>query len=103
MNKEYKEIRDNLSIIGLSKTEQDAFFVLMQIQWPQPVSVLAPELEVPRQTANTILRNMSKKGLVIQTNQDGVSHYHTNIKQISEYVDTMCVRLQKAKNYIITS
>jgi len=103
MDHEFRIIKENLDTLGLSKTEQKTLLLLMEIQTPLPVSALAPELEVPRQTANTILRNMSKRGIVLQTHQNGISCFHTNRKQISAYVDALCDKLQKAKIAIINS
>ena len=95
--KVHREIRENLAIIGLSETEQDTLFALMEFQQPLPVSILALELEMPRQTANTILKNMSKRGIIIKSKKDGMAHFHANQDQISIYVDALCDKLKRAK------
>ncbi|HTK33146.1 MAG TPA: helix-turn-helix domain-containing protein [Candidatus Paceibacterota bacterium] len=96
-----KTLRENLAILGLIKSEQDMYFLLMEIQSPQPVSVLAGELGVPRQTANTILKNMAKRGIIIETKHRGKSCFHTNRDQTSKYIDATISRLQIAKKIII--
>ncbi len=101
MDHEYKILRENLTILGLIKSEQDMYFLLMEIQSPQPVSVLARELEVPRQTANTILKNMTKRGIILKTKHYGKSCFHTNRDQTAIYIDAMIFRLQTAKKTII--
>ncbi len=101
MDHEYKILKENLTILGLSKSEQDMYFLLMEIQSPQPVTILALELEIPRQTANSILKVMAKRGIVIKTKHHGKSCFHTNLQQINKYIDKTIISLEVARKIIV--
>ena len=101
MDHEYKILRENLTILGLIKSEQDMYFLLMEIQSPQPVSVLAKELEIPRQTANSILKDMTKRGIVIKTKHQGKSCFHTNLEQINTYIKATISRIETAGKIVL--
>ena len=93
-------LTNTLTILGLSKSEQDMYALLMEIQSPQPVFIIALEHESSRQTTNSILKRMTKKGIVIKSKHHGISCFHTNYKQLEKLIDSTISQLENAKKIL---
>lgn len=62
---------------------------LLETRSKWPVSGLASELEMPRQTMNSILKSLVAKGLALETKQKGINYFNSNTAQLFARVEAL--------------
>jgi predicted DNA-binding transcriptional regulator len=101
----HKSLKEALTVVGFSAPEQEILIFLLELRNGLSASPIALELEIPRQTAYSLLKSMAKKGAlsVEMTRQEGNngSVFSTSKEQLSKFIDNRCAALQKAKVDII--
>jgi sugar-specific transcriptional regulator TrmB len=73
-NAQLQEIRESLTIFGLSHAEQDAYFALLE-GGLTPASPIAKTLSIPLTTAQSLLQRLATRGLVHVTKRKSRAVY----------------------------
>lgn len=89
-------INNCLSTLGLSRSEQEVVIFLLEVRSEWPVSALTRELEMPRQTINSICQSLRKRGAILHQSIKGVPHFSCNIKQLSDFAEAQITHLKDA-------
>jgi predicted DNA-binding transcriptional regulator len=101
----YKQLKEALTIVGFSAPEQEILILLLELRNGLSASLAAQELEIPRQTAYSLLKKLARKGAVsiktLRHEGNNSSIFFTSKEQLSKFIDNRCATLQKAKIDII--
>jgi len=97
----YKSLKEALTTIGFSPKEQEILIILLELKGGVSTSFAAQELEIPRQTAYSLLKKLAQKGAVsikmFRHEGNNSSIFLTSKEQLSKFIDDRCAALQKAK------
>jgi predicted transcriptional regulator len=100
MDKDENKIKDLFATFGFRKSEQEILLFLLEARSPWPVTAIAQEIEMPRQTVNSILRDLSKKGAIDTTTRNRVKYFRLDAAHFSKYVKSQCEKFEEAKRII---
>lgn len=102
----YKSTKEALTTIGFSPKEREILIILLELKGGVSTLFAAQELEIPRQTAYSLLKKLTKKGAVsvemARHEGNNSSIFSTSKEQLSKFIDDRCAALQKAKVDIIS-
>ena len=101
MDKIDQKIQESFDKLGLSKSEQEVLMFLLETKSEWPISAIAGELEMPRQTVNSTLKRLIKNGMVHEIKQKGVSLFLSDATQLSNYTESQCKMIQEATRTIL--
>jgi predicted transcriptional regulator len=87
MDQNYQRIQESLEVFGLTKSDQEVFLFLLDARSEWSVSTIAYELELPRQTVNSILNRLAEKSIVGQVKRNNISHFYASFDQLSLYIE----------------
>jgi predicted DNA-binding transcriptional regulator len=87
-----------LESIGLYDNERLLVGALLRSKRPLRASEAATAAKLPRQTAYSILANLTHRGLLVETDRNGVKHFYTDMKEIARFIDLERSRLGKVRD-----
>ncbi len=103
----YRSIKGVLTVIDFSPKEQEILIILLELKSGVSASLAAQELEVPRQTAYSLLKKLSDKGAVsigtIRKEGNNSAIFLTSKEHLSKFIDDRCAALQSAKTALLKS
>lgn len=88
-----KEILEN---IGLDKKEIEMYLVLVKLG-KSTATQIGEELKIPRQTVYYIVDHIVEKGVIDQTDENGVRKYIANPYKLEELLESKQKNLEKSK------
>jgi predicted ArsR family transcriptional regulator len=101
----YKSIKEALTTIGFSSSEREMLIFLFELSDGASASLAATELEIPRQTAYSLLKKLADKGAVcintIREKGNDSSVFFTNKEHLSKFIDDRCAQLQHTKRVFL--
>lgn len=92
---------DSLKVFGLSKQEQDVFIFIAGLPNGINAKWLGLELDMPRQTVNSILKKLAKQNLLQRRTEQGMHIFAVTKDLIEKFADEKCRSLQQAAAQII--
>ena len=93
-------IRENLSILGLSSPEREVFLLLAGMGEPCPTTAIARELGTRRQTLYSTLQSMKKRKLVTETKHGKNFYFQTDVNHLKQFITSQYEKLLLAQKSI---
>lgn len=87
MDPNQQKIQNCLKLFGLSKSEQKIVTFLLDARSEWSVTTMANELEMPRQTVNSVLNRLAGKNIIGEVKRNNLSHFYASFDQLSIYIE----------------